>query len=161
MKKLVLQLIVLAVLIILPFVATGAGDSIIDFTAVDIEGKEVTLSDYNDRVILLDFWATWCGPCKREIPHLIDLKNKFDNPKKFEIISVNGFERRGDDAAKQFVKKNKMDWVHIIDRKVGYEISEKYKVQFIPTMLVIDKGKIVASGLRGEKLKAKIKELVN
>jgi thiol-disulfide isomerase/thioredoxin len=161
MKKLVLQLTVLVVLVMLPFLASGIGSQgLIDFEARDIHGNRIKLSDYNDRVVVLDFWATWCGPCRREIPHLINLKKEFNNPNKFEIISVNGFERRSDQAAIKFVKEKKMNWVHIIDKKVGYDISEKYRVQFIPTVYVIDKGKIVASNLKGAALKQKIKELV-
>jgi thiol-disulfide isomerase/thioredoxin len=133
---------------------------IIDFEAKDINGKTIKLSDFNDKVVVLDFWATWCPPCRKEIPHLVDIKNTFKG-KDFEIISVDGFERGSTDAALKFIKENRMNWIHVLDKKKGREIAQKYHVQAIPTMYIIKNGKIVASGLRGKALKDKIKELVN
>jgi len=159
MKKIVFLLLITA-LITTTLMSMEPGTKAVEFTAQDINGNVVRLSDHNDKVILLDFWATWCGPCRREIPNLIAIKKEFKN-KNFEIISIDGFERKGDEPAKQFVKDNKMDWIHIIDRKVGYDISEKYKVEYIPTMYLIKNGKIVASKLRGEELKNKLKELLD
>lgn len=130
----------------------------INFTAVDITGKNIELFAYKDKVVLLDFWATWCGPCRREIPNLIDIKNSFkDLP--FEIISI-ALERGNIDYAKLFVKDQKMDWVHIINVTVGQQIAEQYKVMYIPSIFLIKNGKILASDLRGVELKEKIKQLL-
>ncbi|MCP5053458.1 MAG: TlpA family protein disulfide reductase [bacterium] len=159
MKKLVLHL-ALAVLMVSGLMALDAGSKAIDFSARDINGNTIKLSDYGDKVILLDFWATWCGPCRREIPNLVDIKKSFKG-KNFEIISVNGFERGSVEKAVKFVKDNKMDWVHVIDKKnIAYNISEDYEVEHIPTMYIIQSGKILAANLRGPELKAKLKQIV-
>jgi thiol-disulfide isomerase/thioredoxin len=111
-------------------------------------------------VIILDFWATWCGPCRREIPYLIDIKKTFKD-KKFEIISINGFERGSDQAAIDFVKQYKMDWVHVINKQAGNDIANKYKIRYLPTVYIIKHGKIVDIGLRGQELKNRIKALLD
>jgi len=131
---------------------------IIDFTANDMNGNKIKLSDFNDKVVILDFWATWCGPCRREIPNLIDIKNTFKN-EKFEIISI-ALERGSGEKAVRFVKENKMNWVHITDIEQTTELARKYQIRYIPTMYIIKNGKIAAAGLSGAALKRKIKELI-
>lgn len=159
MKKIVVLLIILALCASF-LVGQSIGDKAVDFTAQDINGTIVKLFEMSkEKVILLDFWATWCGPCRREIPHLIEIKKEFKN-KNFEIISIDGFERRGDEPAKKFVRDNRMNWVHIIDQKVGYAISKKYGVRGIPAMFIIENGKILAANLRGDQLKLKLRELL-
>ncbi|MGD2086757.1 MAG: TlpA disulfide reductase family protein [Candidatus Aminicenantes bacterium] len=131
---------------------------IIDFTANDMKGDKIKLSDFNDKVVILDFWATWCGPCRREIPNLIDIKNTFKD-ENFEIISI-ALERGSSEKAVRFVKENKMNWVHIVNKEQTMELANKYQISYIPTMYVIKNGKIVAAGLTGAALKRKIKELL-
>ena len=153
------KLIFLSILII--FVVSGLKArtyDIIDFTADDLKGNKIKLSDYNDKVVILDFWATWCRPCREEIPNLVDIKNTFKN-KKFEIVSI-ALERGSGEKAVKFVKENKMNWIHITNREQTMELARKYQIRYIPTMYVIKNGKIVAAGLTGAALKRKIKELI-
>ncbi|MBN2344772.1 MAG: TlpA family protein disulfide reductase [Candidatus Aminicenantes bacterium] len=129
-----------------------------DFTAKDIAGQTVTLSDLKGRVVLLDFWATWCPPCRVEVPHLLEVYRGFRD-KGFVLISIS--LDRDLAAARAFVREKGMDWVHIIDEEAGREIAEMYQVQYIPSTFLIDRrGKVVASQLRGAELKNRVAELV-
>ena len=153
------KLIFLSILI--TFVASGLNAQTydaIDFTVKDMNGTQIKLSDFNDKVVILDFWATWCRPCREEIPNLIDIKNTFKN-KNFEIISI-ALERGGSEKVVSFIKENNMNWVHIVNKEQTMDLANKYQIRYIPTMYVIKNGKIVASGLRGTELKRKIKELI-
>ncbi|MCU0289550.1 MAG: TlpA family protein disulfide reductase [Acidobacteria bacterium] len=156
MKK--INLIWILIIMLVPFLYGQTTDEAINFTAVDIAGNSVELFSYKDKLILLDFWATWCGPCRREIPNIIDIKETFKNSP-FEIISI-ALENGKIDYAKKFVKEQKMNWVHIIDLIKGQQIAEKYNVMYIPAVFLIRNGKILSSGLRGEELKEKIKQLL-
>jgi thiol-disulfide isomerase/thioredoxin len=159
-KEKMKKLVVLIILAVLTVPALNAQDhDAVDFTAVDINGKRIRLSDFYDKVVLLDFWATWCPPCRREIPTLIEIKKAFRH-KNFEIISIDGFERRDNAGAFRFVREKRMNWIHIIDKRKGKEIARMYGVEYIPATFVIKNGKIAASGLRGHELKATIRELV-
>jgi thiol-disulfide isomerase/thioredoxin len=128
------------------------------FTAKDIAGQTVTLSALKGKVVLLDFWATWCPPCRVEVPNLIAIQREFGG-KDFVLISVS--LDRDLQAARTFVRDKEMDWVHIIDWEAGREIAEKYGVTYIPSTFVINrKGQVAASQLRGNELKEKIAELL-
>ena len=135
-----------------------AGGEPPDFSAKDISGLVVKLSDLKGKVVLLDFWATWCPPCRVEIPNLIAIQRKFGE-REFVLLSVS--LDRDLQAARTFVRDKEMDWVHIIDWEAGREIAEKYGVNYIPSTFVIDrKGKIAASQLRGSDLEEKVAELL-
>jgi len=131
----------------------------IDFEAVDINGKSIKLTEFKGKIVILDFWATWCPPCIKEIPNLKKIYSKYKD-EDFEIISI-ALERKPKEHALKFVSDKKMDWVHIIDKDKGREIATEYKIRYIPTMYVINKkGEIIESGIRGEKLGEKIAELL-
>ena len=160
MKK--ANLLILIVMILLAASAScraqEAGEIPPDFTATDIAGEELTLSDLKGHVVLLDFWATWCPPCRVEVPHLIDIQRRFKD-KKFVLISVS--LDRDLEAARKFVQDKGMDWVHIIDPEAGREIAEKYQIAYIPSTFVINRlGKVEASQLRGNELKERIAGLL-
>jgi len=160
MKKILFNtlLITIAVLVLLVADVNAQVQEAIDFSAVDMNGKKINLSDYNDKVVILDFWATWCGPCRREIPNLIDIKNTYKN-KDFEIISI-ALERGSEEKVIQFVKNNNMNWVHIVDKETAGQLAQKYGIRYIPSMFIIKDGKVVATGLRGQQLKDKINQLI-
>jgi peroxiredoxin len=135
-----------------------AGGETPDFSAKDITGRTVKLSDLKGKVVLLDFWATWCPPCRVEIPNLLEIYRKFKD-KEFVLISVS--LDRDLQAARQFVKEKEMGWVHIIDKEAGQAIATLYEVEYIPSTFIINrKGRIEARQLRGEELKDKIAALL-
>lgn len=151
--------VILIMIMVLPLLSIAKGFEAINFSATDVEGNSFELNDYKGKVVILDFWATWCPPCVKEIPVLKNIYKNFGD-KDFEIISI-ALERKPDDYAKNYVKENKMNWVHIISKEKGREIAKIYKIRYIPTMFILNKeGKIVATGLRGDSLKKKIAEMV-
>ena len=105
-----------------------------DFTLVDTEGKEVSLSDYKGKVIILNFWATWCGPCKMEIPSFIELQDKYEED--LVILGVS-MDQGGPRAVVPFVKKNGINYPIVYGN--GQVVQAYGGIRGIPTTFVIDR----------------------
>jgi peroxiredoxin len=118
-----------------------------DFTLNDVLGKQTKLSDYKGKYVLLDFWASWCGPCRKEIPFLKAAYEKY-NSRNFVILSVSI-----DTEAEKWRKAlsdEKMPWNQLLEG-TNKQTSSLYHIEFIPTNFLIDpSGKVVAVGLYGE-----------
>lgn len=140
---------------------TAVGQPFIDFTHPDADGNMVTFSSVTgENYVLLDFWAGWCTPCRRENPNLVNLYNQYKD-KGFDIFGVSLDRRKQEwlDA----IKDDNLTWHHVSD-VTGWEnpVAKMYGVQSIPANLLISpEGKIVAKNLRGEELAAKLAELLN
>jgi len=113
-----------------------------DFTLPTIDGKQLKLSDYKGKVVIIDFWATWCGPCRKGIPDLIDLKKKY-GAKGFEVIGIS-LDTETKNQVPGFVKTNGMNYPVVYGNQ---NVTQLYGgIEAIPTTFVIDKqGKIVAT----------------
>jgi thiol-disulfide isomerase/thioredoxin len=124
---------------------------------LNIDGdKEDKLSNYKGKVVVLDIWATWCGPCKAMIPHEREMNEKLKG-KDFAFISISGDDTN--ETLTSFLEKEKMPWVHWFADRKG--ILKDWNIRFYPTMYILDhKGVIRAKGLRGEELEKKVNELV-
>lgn len=122
-----------------------------DFTLKTPDGKDVSLSDYKGKYVLLDFWASWCGPCLREVPNVKKMYDKY-HPMGFEILSVSLDDKK--DNWTNAIEKYDLNWGHVSSLE-GWKcpVVKLYSVSGVPAMFLIDKdGKIVSSDLRGEKL---------
>jgi outer membrane lipoprotein-sorting protein/peroxiredoxin len=119
----------------------------------DLAGKPVTLAEYKGKVLLLDFWATWCGPCVGELPNVVAAYNKY-HAKGFEIVGISLDQADAKPKLTKFIADKKMPWRQIYDGKFWEAGNAKaYGVQSIPFTLLIGKdGKIAAVGARGEAL---------
>ena len=140
---------------------TAIGQPFTDFRMNTPEGKEVALSDYvgKGKCILIDFWASWCGPCRAEMPNVVAAYEKYKN-KGFEIVGVS-LDMKHDSWVKA-IEELKLPWVHMSDLKGwGCEGCKLYAVTGVPSTVLLDKeGVIIARNIRGEELQAKLAELM-
>lgn len=130
-----------------------------DFQTKDINGEPLSLSQFKDKVVLIDFWATWCPPCIEEMPNIVKTYQKFHD-KGFEIIGIS--LDQNENRFLRFLKDNSMTWRQHFDGKGGEnELARKYSITSIPTTFLIDaNGKIIAKNLRGPALEAAVKAAV-
>jgi len=122
-----------------------------DFDEKDVAGKHLSVGDYKGKIVLVDFWATWCPPCVRELPNVVETYEKH-HEKGFEIIGIS--LDQDETKLKNFTKDRKMNWQQYFDGKGwGNRLAAKYGVQSIPATFLIDReGKIIDKDLRGETL---------
>lgn len=128
-----------------------------NFSVTDAQGKTTTLQELTQgkKYTLIDFWASWCGPCRREIPNLKAIYKEFA-PKGLEIISISIDKDKA--AWQKALNEEQLPWPNFLDQS---EISEAYGVKTIPLILLIDNtGKVLSIKLRGEALQEKMKELL-
>lgn len=135
------------------------GGTIPDFEQNDPDGKSVRFADFKGKYIFIDFWASWCAPCREENPNVLSAYNKFKN-KNFTVIGVSLDSDR--DKWKQAIKEDNMPWAMVSDLKgMNNEISSYFGINGVPSTLLIDPaGKIIAKDLRGEALHQKLAELL-
>ena len=137
------------------------GNKAPDFSAPNPDGNIISLYENLGKVTIIDFWASWCGPCRIENPNVVALYNEFKD-KGLQIIGVS-LDRPGKaDEWKQAIEADKLTWLHVSNLKYWNDpIVAEYNVEGIPAVFVLDaSGTIVAKNLRGVELKAKVAELL-
>ena len=129
-----------------------------NFKATTPSGRELSLYDLRGRIVLLDFWASWCGPCMAEMPNVKEIYRKYHD-KGLEILGVSLDSKK--EPWVNAIEKNELNWNHVSTlNKFDCPIAQRFRVTGIPRMYIIDKdGKIIAQDLRGEALSKKMDEL--
>lgn len=137
-----------------------------EFSAPTPEGNTLSLNDIKNKVTIIDFWAAWCGPCRRENPNLVNIYSKYHD-KGLEIIgvSLDGAMNQSDPKAAwvKAIEDDKLTWPQISNLNYfNGPIARMYNLKSIPSMFILDsEGKIVAKNLRGSAIEDKIAELLN
>src|SRR5690606_15975380 len=140
---------------------TGVGRQALPFSQADTLGKTVSLADFQGKYVLIDFWASWCVPCRMENPNVVSAYQQYKN-KNFTVLGISfdypGQQQRWLDA----IHSDNLSWTQLSDLK-GWknEVGVLYDIKSIPSNLLIDpNGIIIAKNLRGEALDKKLQELL-
>jgi beta-lactamase regulating signal transducer with metallopeptidase domain/thiol-disulfide isomerase/thioredoxin len=123
-----------------------------DFVAERLDGGTARLSELRGKLVLVDFWATWCGPCVAELPTLQEIQQQFGDNPQFALLSISCDNEA--EAAKSFVEEHSLAWQHVNVGGTASRISKDYTVRTLPaTFLIGPDGRVIAKNLRGEELK--------
>ncbi len=135
------------------------GSAAIEFTQNDVNGKPVSLASFKGKYVLIDFWASWCGPCRMENPNVVNTYQQFKD-KNFTVLGIS-LDKSKDPWLKA-ISDDQLMWTQVSDLKFwNNEVAVKYRIQSIPQNFLLDpSGKIIAKNLRGEALKQKLCELL-
>jgi len=122
-----------------------------------LDGNEIALKDYRGKVVLLDFWATWCGPCVEELPNVKGVYETYHD-KGFEIVGISLDRSR--DTLTDFIAEEDIPWPNLLDSAQETSLADRFGVTAIPTMFLLDReGKIVAMNPRGPELEKEVSAL--
>lgn len=137
----------------------AVGTEALDFSQNNVDGKPVSLSSFKGKYVLLDFWASWCKPCRQENPHIVKVYNKFKD-KNFTILGVSLDQSK--EAWVKAINLDKLTWSHVSDlQQWNNAVAQMYRISSIPGNFLIDPdGKIIAKDLRGEDLEKKLCEVI-
>jgi len=137
----------------------AVGTKALDFTQKDTSGKDISFTQFRGKYVLLDFWASWCRPCRMENPNVVAAYNEFKN-KNFTILSVSLDQDKTNWV--NAIKADHLNWTHVSDLQFwSNEVAKLYHVEAIPQNYLIDpNGTIIAKNLRGDELKAKLSEVL-
>lgn len=166
MRKTLLAAIAFASVLIAPWANADVsekkkpGDMAVDFVGRDIDGEPVRLKDYEGKVILLDFWASWCEPCIIEFPNLVKLRERHHDAG-FEIIGIN-MDAKVHKAEKFLDKHEEIDWPNVLDVLAEDDpVSDKYGVVPLPASFLVDrKGVIRYVDIFGDQLAKAVEALL-
>jgi peroxiredoxin len=169
MKNLVLTVFILSFAFLQPIfgqnIGTEIGDMAPEIRLPSLAGDTIALSSLKGKMVLIDFWATWCAPCVKEQPELSKLYNKFKNAdfskgKGFEIFGVSMDSKKAN--WEDIINKNGIDWIQVSDLKFwNSPIAKLYNIQELPFNVLIDiNGIILAKNLHGEELEKELAKFV-
>lgn len=128
-----------------------------DFMIADMNGKNISLKDFKGKYVLLEFWASWCSPCRKENPNLKKAYSRFHD-KGFEIIGISLDLPDFKKAWLEAIKADSLPWIQL---SLNRAVIKEYNVQRIPaSFLIAPDGKILSKDLRGEEVEKKLAELI-
>lgn len=136
-----------------------SGNKAYDFALLDKEGNEISLSSLKGKVVFLNFWASWCGPCRMEMPHMQKVYEEYKD-KDVVILAVNitASEKNGIEGVNSFLQENKYTFPVLYDK--DGTVAEKYRISAIPTTYIINKDGIIVNLVRQSMSEEMIKQQI-
>jgi peroxiredoxin len=136
----------------------GVGAMLPELELATLDGEKIDLATLRGKVVLLDFWATWCGPCRLELPYVKKVHESFGGRADFMLLGISLDQRES--VLREFIKKEQFGWPQVQDSASGGgTVADAFGVQGIPATFLVGKdGKVIAVGLRGEQMKAEVEK---